>query len=655
MTSAENRPTLSGCLSELVGELEGLGPRIGREGLMRALASRPVRREDVAAFVAPQAEGYARRRVTRTENFELLVMTWLPGQGSEPHDHAGSESAFQIICGHAAEIHYTLAPDSLVDPAGRHTLSPGDVGLDCGDVIHSVQNPFASGELLVTLHVYAPPVPELRRYTQRFGTLAPPPVVRRQPQTRTPVVAIVGCGYSGAMVAVHLLRQATQSGMPMHLVMLDRQASVAEGAAYRTPDRRHLLNVPASGMSAWPDRPDDFLVWAQRAEPDLRPYSFLPRRRYGEYLRATFLEALAQSGPTISVEIRRAQAEHIDRGGGRGWTIRERDADPLEADCVVLATGHRPPADPLRRCWSGSRARYIEDPWAALALAAIRPDESVCLLGSGLTAMDVLLSLDGGERQARVVAISRRGLLPASHASSRLAAIDPREWLMPLLNADPPLSIVSLARKIRRAVRAAEFEGQDWRQVIDGLRPHIAAIWGRLAARDRGSFLRHGRAFWEVVRHRMAPQVAWEVHEATRNGVFNVAAGRVMEAVGDIDGASLIVRRRGLSTPEAVRVDWVVNCTGPGSGGDYGLPPSVEKLIEAGLLEADEHRLGVRSSASGEALVEGRAIDELVLIGSLRKADLWESTAIPELRHQAVCAADAIIRRLRRLLLSRDA
>jgi uncharacterized NAD(P)/FAD-binding protein YdhS len=364
---------------------------------------------------------------------------------------------------------------------------------------------------------------------------------------------------------------------------------------------------------------------------------------YGEYLRATFLDAIAQAGPQVSVEIRREQADTIERRGESGWRVLSRGKRPIDADAVVLATGHRPLIDPLRGRWSGPRARYIEDPWSSLMLTAIQKDETVCLLGTGLTAIDVLQSLGGSTRSASVMAFSRRGLLPAAHSPAALPRIDPQDWLQPLLHADAPITTRSLTRNIRRAVQDAESLGHDGRQVIDGLRPHISQIWRALSPSERARFLRHVRAFWEVARHRMAPTVAEAVAAANEAGIFKAAAARVLFARGDMDGATLTVRRRGRSVHELHRFDWIINCAGPGAGRECGFPPGVASLIETGDLQTDSDGIGICSTPNGQALVDARVIEDLVLIGSLRKADDWESTAVPELRVQAELAADAII------------
>jgi uncharacterized NAD(P)/FAD-binding protein YdhS len=142
----------------------------------------------------------------------------------------------------------------------------------------------------------------------------------------------------------------------------------------------------------------------------------------------------------------------------------------------------------------------------------------------------------------------------------------------------------------------------------------------------------------------MAPTVAEEVRKAADAGIFSAAAARVLAARGTLDGVTLTVRRRGESAPEALEFDWIVNCTGPGQ--EIGLPSVVAGLVDAGFLEEDSLGLGVRSTSDSRALVDDRVIEDLVVIGSLRKADMWESTAVPELGLQAALAANAIIDRI---------
>jgi uncharacterized NAD(P)/FAD-binding protein YdhS/mannose-6-phosphate isomerase-like protein (cupin superfamily) len=526
-------------LSELVVKLESLRGRLSETAIMDAVAASGVRLEDVAPFIMSTAKPYGRRRVARTDDFEVLVMTWLPGQRTGVHDHAGAASVFKILQGTAREITFEQSRDSLVTPHISRQLHLGDIGFDAGTVIHEVNNDADAKLPLVSLHVYAPPLPEMRRFARRREQHEPVAAFRSGCDPATPVVAIVGGGFSGTMVAAQVARRSAQLARPLHLVLVDRQTSIGEGAAYRTPDASHLLNVPAYGMSAWPDRPNDFLDWSRQRDPDIAPYSFLERRAYGEYLRDALFEALAQSDH-LTIEVRREEVEGIERRAGGGWSFRCQRGAALEADAVVLATGHRPPDDPLAQRWTGARARYVQDPWAALALASIEPHESVCLLGTGLTAIDVLQSLSRTTRSGAVVALSRRGLLPCAHAQNPVSPIDPAVWLEPMLGGQPN-TVQGLMRALRREMQRAQAAHGDWRGVIDGLRPYVARIWQSLPRIERQRFMRHARAFWEVMRHRMAPEVAANVRALAQAGLFQHMAARILAGEGDCDGVTLTI------------------------------------------------------------------------------------------------------------------
>jgi uncharacterized NAD(P)/FAD-binding protein YdhS len=633
-------PRLSPRLAALVARFEALGGVVTRRDAISILASCELELGDVAPFVEESAHGYARRRIARTDVFEMLVMTWRPGQGSVPHDHAKSLCALRVIQGRLHETRFTSAMDGLVEASSSGDASETEVLVDTSEHIHGLRNAPDAKETLVTLHVYSPPLPELRRYAPRPDGSALASVFMRSRLPGAPTIAIVGGGFSGAMVATQLLSRAAVERVPMHLVAIDRQASFAEGPAYRTADTRHLLNVPAGNMSAFAERPADFFDWARVRDPRVTAGDFLPRKLYAEYLRARFLEAAARASELSSAEVRRDEVAAITRTRSGRYRL-ELSGGTLDADVVVLATGHRQPDDPLARVWTGPRSRYVEDPWSSLALTAVRPDETVLLLGSGLTAVDAFLSLSRQPRRAPVLAVSRRGLTPATHAEVRLAPLDPGPWLEPLLSREGGPS----ARALLRAVREAAGRAQDWRPVVDGLRPHTARIWQSMSLAEASRFVRHARPFWEVRRHRMAPEIGHTLGEAIAAGSFRAMSGRVRRAEADHDGVSLELALRGEASTREVRAHWVVNCTGPGTGPD--LVPVVRSLVEAGLLELDRLGLGVRTGRDGRALLAERESEDLLVLGTLRKPELWESTAVPELRVQAERTAEIAIERVR--------
>src|ERR1700723_2175872 len=113
-------------------------------------------------------------------------------------------------------------------------------------------------------------------------------------------VAVVGSGYSGTMVAVHLAR--AQRGL--RVALIDRGKAFGRGVAYGTTDPKHLLNVQADQMGAFPDDVGHFYRWLQ-AHPanlaavgihELRANAFIPRLVFGDYIQDLLRQARALPG-----------------------------------------------------------------------------------------------------------------------------------------------------------------------------------------------------------------------------------------------------------------------------------------------------------------------------------------------------------------------
>src|SRR5208283_1694295 len=125
-----------------------------------------------------------------------------------------------------------------------------------------------------------------------------------------------------------------------------------------------------------------------------------------------------------------------------------------------------------------------------------------------LTAVDAILTLDRGDRLAPLIAVSHHGLMPMPHLRDPEPAADVSELVTEWLDPAIRLTVRQLVSTLRRHIDATANSGTDWRQVIDGLRPVIPKLWERLSLSERRRFLNCIRSFWEVHRHRMAPDVA---------------------------------------------------------------------------------------------------------------------------------------------------
>jgi uncharacterized NAD(P)/FAD-binding protein YdhS len=626
---------LHGPLAGLVRELDVRGKHWSPIDIVRAVESTPLSVADVAPFMRRGLQSYYRMPVVVREHYEMLVLTWTPGQGSAPHEHSGSVCVVRVVQGVAAEAYYSIASDGFVELEYEETVSAGTVTSLHDAGVHTIRNALP-GETLVTLHVYSPPLRAGRRFVMRQRPTRAKVLPARDP----PTVAVVGGGFSGSMTAAHLLREAAS---PLRVVLVERQGAIGEGVAYATRESTHLLNVPAENMSAWADRSSDFLDWARGRDPQVRESDFLGRQLYGDYVRDTLRSAAEDSSARLDIvfdEVRRVG--QIPEGR---WMVHLARGSSFRADAIVLAIGHSPPSDPIRERWSGTRSRFVTDPWRPFAMNAIQGDEPVLILGSGLTAIDTVLSLTEHPRSAKITLVSLNGLAPRSHAP--VPPFDPTEWVSRQLRSPEPLTALGLSREIRALVRQAAAEGTDWRSVIDSLRPHTPALWKALPVKERRTFLARLRPFWEAHRHRMPPEISSRVDSLVRDRQLEIIAGRIESASESQDRVRVRIRSRRDGKLKELEVGWVVNCTGPLPSNRPESNSAIASLIARRQLLPDPLALGVETSARGNAVAAGGAdIRDIFVVGTLRKPACWESTAVPELREQAAQVARELLQQL---------
>lgn len=639
-------PTISSRLEQLISQLDSHTGSATLVNFADSLKAAQLTVADVRDHIETNSRNYNRSRVVANENYELLVMTWLPGQASAPHDHAGSLCIMQVLQGVAVEGTYSVCSDGYIDLEYETTIGTGEItsGQDAG--IHAVKNPADQTEPLVTVHIYSPPLRDFRRFIPR------PQKSDQSIQTRVKTelpfsVVVVGGGFSGAMTAAHLLKQAREKFVPVKVTLVERRGAIGEGVAYGTRDLRHLLNVPAGRMSAWPDRPDDFLKWAQANKGSAAAGDFLPRQWYGEYVRETVLSAAENASPSGQLNVMLDEVRRVAHRPDQGWLVHLGWGASIQADAVVLAVGHRPPDDPIGQRWSGPRTRYLVDPWRPLALDVIDPQDEVVILGSGLSAVDAVLTLTHVPRKASITMISRRGLLPQAHAPAPLRPVDLKGTVEQCLNKAGGLRAVELSRKIRALTRELATQGIDWRSVVDGLRPHTVALWRGMSLQEKRRFVRHLRPFWEIHRHRMALAIAHQFGELHDTDQAHFIAGRVVSAQGSETGVELVVEQRHAKHRLALHAAWVINCTGPAPSNIAAANPAVGSLLVDGWLRSDALMLGLDVSEHGQAMGrDGGTVDGLFVVGTLRKAQDWESTAVPELRVQAADVATQLLKSL---------
>ncbi|GLQ90634.1 FAD/NAD(P)-binding protein [Dyella flagellata] len=449
-------------------------------------------------------------------------------------------------------------------------------------------------------------------------------------------VAIIGGGAAGATLLSELLERPVSQ--PLHLDWYTGGGTPGRGIAYGTRSERHLLNVRAASMGMFASRPNGFLEHMQKRDPRISGTDFLPRCRYGEYLEAETASALARArsnGHDVRVVPYEVDAMVPENDG---VTLFQGETT-TRVEAAVLALGTLPPR-PLSQVDEATLAggRYVTRPWSLLAEA--KPDTQayhVAVIGLGLTAVDVIVELAALWPNARFTGISRHGLLPEVHQANAALPFEDSEELIEAMRDAPDI------RTWMHLLREAIGHTDDWRRVIDCLRPRTQELWQLLPLADRSRFLRHARWAWERSRHRLPQQVAQAIAALEQeNRLQRVSAHLHGVTLGE-RGPQLRILPKGQGKERTLDADLVVQCVGLDNDIRRTQHPLLQQMVTNGHIKPDPFGLGMQATPDGRVLHDGSAWPRLFAIGSMLRGSLWESTAMPEIRQQARQLADHLL------------
>jgi uncharacterized NAD(P)/FAD-binding protein YdhS len=440
----------------------------------------------------------------------------------------------------------------------------------------------------------------------------------------------VGAGAAGTLTATRLLDEAARRGRPIEVVLIDPRATTGRGIAYSTTDDRHLLNVPARRMSAYPEDSDHFLRWldADSAVP-VEDCAFVARGRFGRYL-GDVLDAAVRRSPWAT--LRRVRAVVVDLAADAdGCRLTLAGGDVVAVDAVVLALGHLGPELSWAPEALRSSPRFVADPWTPGGLDGVSPADDVMLVGTGLTMVDTVLSLD---RPGRTIhAVSRHGELPRRHIAGTVPHME-----APELPSETP-TLAELRTVVRRHVAKAQARYGDWRPAVDSVRTMVQQLWRGLSDADRAEFVTTDARAWETARHRMPPASADLIDAARECGRLVIRAASVTDVVELADGLEVT-----LSDGSVHRVGALINCTGPCQRPEFSTDPLVQAVVRRGLAIPGPLGLGVGTDDDGRLCdAEGLTRAPVWTLGSLRRGSLWESTAMREIRAQAAAIAGCML------------
>jgi len=452
-----------------------------------------------------------------------------------------------------------------------------------------------------------------------------------------PKIAIVGGGFTGAAIAFHLARAAA----PADVFLFEPRDRLGAGLAYGGPNPIHRINVPASRMSLLPDDDKHFVDWLEdsgvlAADPEALSGAdvYARRQEFGRYVDEA-LRPFVRDGAIVWIKDRVEDA----RRQQTGWRIATQSGHVRIANFLVIATTHPAPSPPRELAAIASDRRLIADGLADEALSAVGRDDRVAVVGAGLTAADIVASLDARGHRGRIMMISRRGLRPRSHP--------PHNWPAEGdFASNPARSVRALVWRVRAAVAKAEAEGRSWHPVFDALRAQGGDIWAALAPDERRRLVRHLRPFWDVHRFRAAPQIDAVIDRRLADGTLKIVKGRLVASASAPAGISLKWRDRQGETVKG-EFDRIVVATGPAHGAVLKAQAYLAALAADGFVTLDATGLGLGTSRDGRAIgAAGAPEANLFVAGPLARGAFGELMGLPQVTLYAKFIADQLLETL---------
>lgn len=451
----------------------------------------------------------------------------------------------------------------------------------------------------------------------------------------TTKIVIIGGGFTGTTLALNFYRLTKK---PLEIYLFDKRGIFGVGDAYSTPYEFHLLNVRASDMSAFSDDPNHFVNWL-KSKPELLKKlhqetpledQFVPRLFYGMYLQDLLKSMQQDKQSKINLHLISAEVTQATVIGDQVKVIASHQP-AITVDTVVLALGNNPASQfpfPI-----SNNVHCIDNPWDFKAPTHIAKNQSVLIVGTGLSMIDAVLTLHHQQHAGPIYALSRRGLIPLPHAKHKT--------MHHLKSEDIPDTLRATLRFIRSRALEHRKMGGDWRDIIDAFRHHIANAWARASLADKKRFIRHVLPIWNVHRHRVHIEIADLLERLMSEGQLQILSGRVLY----VEDNHAHIKIKNKKEIKQYQIDWLINCMGPQLSMKQQ-PSLLRSLQEQNIAHFDHLNLGLLTNQHGALQINSGEYSKMFYtLGALTKGMHWEITAVPDIRKQCLALARHLLER----------
>lgn len=455
-------------------------------------------------------------------------------------------------------------------------------------------------------------------------------------------IGIIGGGFTGTMTAVQLIEKSTA---PLEIILINERETLNRGIAFNPYSDKHLLNVITAKMSAFADYPDHFLDWITARE-DFKnkdkvfiANSFLPRKLYGDYL-VNIWEKYQSVAKTKNIKVSVIDSFVIDLETYPNTVTLSLDNDTvLDVDYAVIASGNQIPKNPgIKNADFYQSENYFQNPWKIGSVQNINSALPILIVGNGLTMVDTVISLLEQGFKNDIYSISPNGfnILPHRHNGLKYTKLTEE------LRED--MKLYDLVKLVHKHIKTVREYGATAEPVIDSLRPYTQKIWRRFSAEEKRTFMSRFRHLWGVARHRIPIHSHDKLQQLRINGKLKINSGRLLNFTENEEGITVDYYDKKDHQEKQIIVSRIINCTGPDTNLKHVENSFLKNCLLKGILKQDDLKLGIVADTNTFQVIadDGKAHTNLFTLGSNLKGELWESTAVNELRSQAESLAEQL-------------
>lgn len=438
-------------------------------------------------------------------------------------------------------------------------------------------------------------------------------------------IAIVGGGLSGSLVAIYLLKYIKYS---LEILLFEKSTEqLYRGAAYSSKLPYQLLNVPVNGMSLFQEDNLHFFNWLNDKNIKAAVDDFVSRKLFGDYVEETMQKYITENNVHHFQII---QDEVIDVTTNDSKTIvYSKKHLPVEVNKVYLCTGNFLPESLKNSSLENLVNNYIQNPWDGKFFSKIKPNDTVFILGTGLSMVDWVMSLCKNENfKGKIIALSRRGFLPLSHG------LNPAYQLQKIPDFNTS-SILDIYYWIKSEVKYAESQHKNYRSVIDAVRPFLNEIWGTLSKEDKQQFCRHIKPFWDIHRHRIPVHSFDFLNQLINEQILEIISGRLIGVDDKENEFSITFQPKRITNFKTIKSNWIINCTGPQTNYTKIDDLLFQNMLISETFDTGDINLGLVTQDMGFIVAKNGKINEnIIMIGPAAKGNLWEIIALNEIKQQ---------------------